>query len=202
MTMGRHKAMEFIMEHRFHNGREGMEIGVVNRVYPDFETLEKETMAFAYRVAYEDQGQVARAKMQLLQQMEIQGYTAARETLRVPYRQTWRDWAKDGRIRYEGMGIARTPVALRSLEAKYLSEGKPVPEVVTRALRRAKERDDRAKWQKALHQDFRDDKRTARTDAQAKAYDDFRAAFDTKIDEELKRRGLPKAEELEINVRV
>jgi len=76
-----------------------------------------------------------------------------------------------------------------------------VPDNVQAAMARAKERDDRAKWQRALHQDFRDEKRVARTEAQAKAYDAFRKAFDGKIDKELERRGL-KLDDLKINVRM
>ncbi len=75
-----------------------------------------------------------------------------------------------------------------------------MPQNVKAALARAKERDDRAKWQQALHQDFRDEKRVARTNAQAKAYDDYRKAFDGKIDKELKRRGL-KLKDIKIGVR-
>jgi len=188
--LGRRKAMELIMEHRFLTAREAYDYNLVNRVYPDYETLERETLAFAYRVAYESPSAMKRAKMKLLQQMDIVGYTTTVEVLRTPFFQTWRDWAIDGRIRYEGAGIARTPVALRSLAAKLESEGKEVPENVQAALARAKERDDRGKWQRALHQEWRADNRVARTDAQAKAYDDFKKAFDEKIDKELERRGL------------
>ncbi|MFC2006364.1 enoyl-CoA hydratase/isomerase family protein [Chloroflexota bacterium] len=198
--IGRRKAMELIMEHRFLTAREAQEIGLVNRVFPDYETLEREGLAFAYRAAYESPAKVRRDKMHLLQQMDIVGYTTAHETLRTPFFQRWREWASDGRIRYEGMGIARTPVALRCLTAKLESEGKEVPENVKAAIARAKERDDRAKWQKALHQDWRDPKRTGRTDAQVNIYDDFRKAFDEKVDKELERRGL-KLEQLNIPMR-
>lgn len=199
--VGQRKTMEMMMEHRFLTAREALEYHLVSRVYPDFQTLEKEGLAFAYRVAYESPTYVKRAKMALLQMMDISGYTTGIETLRVPFVQTWRDWAMDGRIRYEGMGIARTPVALRYLATKLESEGKEVPENVRAAMARAKERDDRSKWQAALHQDFRDEKRVARTEAAAKAYDTWRKNFDAKIDKEIQRRGL-KLEDLNINVRM
>lgn len=188
------------MEHRFLTAREAHEYHLINRVYPDYETLERETLAFAYRVAYESPSAIKRAKMSLLQQMDIMGYTTAVEVLRTPFLQTWRDWAMDGRIRYEGAGIARTPVALRNLAAKLESEGKEVPENVQGAIARAKERDDREKWQKALHQEWRSDNRVERTNAQAKAYDDYKKTFDEKIDKELQRRGLS-IEQLKIPVR-
>jgi hypothetical protein len=188
--LGRRKAMELIMEHRFMSAREAYDYHLVNRVYPDHETLERQTLSFAYRVAYESPSAIKRAKMKLLQQMDIAGYTTSIEVLRTPFFQTWRDWAIDGRIRYEGAGIARTPVALRNLAEKMESEGKEIPENVRAALDRAKQRDDRGKWQRALHQEWRSDNRVARTDMQAKAYDDFRRAFDDKIDKEIERRGL------------
>ena len=198
--LGHRKAMELIMEHRFLTAREAHEYHLINRVYPDYEILERETLAFAYRVAYESPSAIKRAKMSLLQQMDIMGYTTAVEVLRTPFSQTWRDWAMDGRIRYEGAGIARTPVALRNLAAKLESEGKEVPENVQGAIARAKERDDREKWQKALHQEWRSDNRVERTNAQAKAYDDYKKTFDEKIDKELQRRGLS-LEQLKIPVR-
>jgi len=188
--IGRRKMMELIMEHRFMTAREAYEYHLINRVYPDYETLEKETMAFAYRVAYEAPTAVLRAKQQLLTLLDYQGYTTGLEAIRTPFRQTWRDWAIDGRIRYEGPGIARTPVALRNLKAKLESEGKEVPEHVAKAIARAAERNDRGKWQRSLHQEWRDPGRVARAEAQAKAYNDFRKAYNEKLAKELERRGL------------
>ena len=188
--LGRRKAMELIMEHRFLTAREAYEYHLVNRVFPDYETLEKETMAFAYRVAYEAPSTIRREKRQLLTMLDYQGYTAGYEATRTPFVQTWRDWAADGRIRYEGAGIARTPVALGNLKAKLESQGQEVPEDVTKAIDRAAEREDRAKWQRALHEEWRDEKRVARTEAQAKAYDEFRKAYNERLAEELKRRGI------------
>ena len=93
-----------------------------------------------------------------------------------------------------------TNFSLRNLAAKLESEGEEVPEKVQAAITRAKERDDRGKWQKALHQEWRSDDRVARTNAQAKAYDDFKKAFDEKIDRELERRGIS-LEQLKIPTR-
>ncbi|MDY6856332.1 MAG: hypothetical protein SWO11_16860 [Thermodesulfobacteriota bacterium] len=96
------------MEHRFLTAREAYDYRLINRVYPDYETLERETLAFAYRVAYESPSAMKRAKMSLLNKWTLWGYTTAVEVLRTLFFQTWRDWAMDGRIRYEGAGIART----------------------------------------------------------------------------------------------
>lgn len=122
------------------------------------------------------------------------------ETLRTPFYQKWREFAEAGRIRYEGMGMARTPVALGCLVAKLESEGKEAPEYVHKAIVRAKKRDDKRKWEKAVHQDWRDDKRRARARVQAEAYNNWKKGFDEKIDKELERRGL-KLEQLRIPIR-
>lgn len=75
-----------------------------------------------------------------------------------------------------------------------------MPKNFQRAIARAEERDNRGKWQKALHQDWRSEKRVERTNAQAKANDDFKKSFDEKIDKELQRRGLS-LEDLKIPTR-
>lgn len=93
-------------------------------------------------------------------------------------------------MRYEGKGIARTPVALANLKAKLESEGKEVPENVRAALVRAVERDDRATWQRSLHQEWRASDRVARAEASVKAYNEMRAESEREKKEELERRGL------------
>jgi enoyl-CoA hydratase/carnithine racemase len=168
--LGLRKSLELTLEHRFLTAREAYEYHMVNRVFADRETLEKETLAFAERITLEAVTRVRRAKQDLLALMDYQGFTAGQEAVRTPFAQTWRDWAADSRIRYEGKGIARTPVALQNLKAKLESEGKEVPENVEAAIRRAAERDDRAKWQEALHQKWRDPKRVARAEAQYDAF--------------------------------
>ena len=93
-------------------------------------------------------------------------------------------------MRYEGAGMARTPVALANLKAKLESEGAEVPEHVLTALARAAARDDKATWQRALHQEWRDQTRIGRTDASAKAYEEMRAEEERIIKAERERRGL------------
>ena len=64
--------------------------------------------------------------------------------------------------------MARTPRALANLKIKLESEGKEVPKLVLEALARANARDDKAVWQKALHQEWRDKESIAKADADAR----------------------------------
>ncbi|MDP6228915.1 MAG: hypothetical protein QF714_14610, partial [Dehalococcoidia bacterium] len=152
------------------------ESGLINRVFPDYETLERETLAYAERVASEVPTHLQRVKQAYLQTLDCQGYTAAYEANRTPYAQYWRDLAVDGHaMRYQGRGMARTPVALFALATKLVSEGAEVPTILLEALARAAARDDKAAWQRALHQEWREPERLARADADAKAWEEQRA---------------------------
>lgn len=190
--MGPRKVLEILYEHRFLTAREAHELRIVNRVYPDFETLEKETMAFAYRVAQESPIALRRNKEEFLNTMDILGFTTAVELGRTPYKLVWRHDAEEGhRMRYEGRGRARTPVALVNLKLKLESEGAEVPENVLAALDRAASRDDRARWEMATHQEWRDTRRTARADTSAARYDEMKAESEARMKAEIERRGLP-----------
>ncbi|OGN89129.1 MAG: hypothetical protein A2158_08130, partial [Chloroflexi bacterium RBG_13_46_14] len=48
---GARKMLEVMYEHRFLTARECYDFHMVNRIFPDYETLEKETLAYAERVA-------------------------------------------------------------------------------------------------------------------------------------------------------
>mgnify|MGYP001558770666 CR=1 FL=1 len=190
-TMGPRKVLEFAFEHRFMTAREALEVGMINRVFPTREILEKETMAFAYRVAHESPIALRRQKEAFLNMEDMLGYTTVAELSRTPYRMVWRHDAEEGhRMRYEGRGRARTPVALANLKAKLESEGAKVPQNVREALARAAVRDDKGKWQQVLHSSWRNPKRMARTDASAKAYAEWQAEWERKVKAEKKRRGL------------
>ena len=191
-TVGYRKAMELMYEHRFLTAREALESRVINRVFADFPTLEKETMAFAYRVAESSPLAMRRAKEGFLNTLDIMGWSTIHEIQRTPYRVVWRHDAEEGhRMRYEGKGRARTPVALANLKAKLESEGKKVPEHVAKALARAAARDDKATWQRVLHDDWiEDEKRRARADASLKAFEEMRAEDERVKREECERRGL------------
>ena len=67
--------------------------------------------------------------------------------------------------------MARTPRALANLEAKLISEGKEVPKLVSEALERARNRDDRAVWHRATHQAWRDKERVKRAEELEKQLD-------------------------------
>ena len=71
--------------------------------------------------------------------------------------------------RYEGRGMARSPRAFANLKATLESQGKEVPKAVLEAIARAKARDDRAVWQEALKQGWRDKASWERAEAEAKA---------------------------------
>ena len=171
--LGPRKTLELAYENRFMTAREALENGLINRVFPDFETLERETLAYAERVAGEVPTHLRRVKQAYLQTLDSQGYTAAYEANRTPYAQYWRDLAVDGHaMRYQGRGMARTPVALFALATKLVSEGEEVPTLLLEALARAAARDDKAAWQRALHQEWREPARLARADADAKAWEE------------------------------
>ncbi|MDP7085185.1 MAG: enoyl-CoA hydratase-related protein [Dehalococcoidia bacterium] len=174
--LGSRKALELAYENRFMTAREALENGSINRVFPDHETLERETLAFAERLASEVPTHLQRIKQAYLQTLDCQGYTAAYEANRTPSAQIWRNLAADGNaMRYEGKGMARTPAALFALATKLESEGAEVPTNVIEALARAAARDDKAAWQKALHQEWRAPERLARADADAKAWGEKKA---------------------------
>jgi len=193
---GRHhpnqrKQLEYAYEHRVMPAREGYDLGHVNRIFPDYETLEKETMSFAYRVAYESPIATRQAKEGYLARSEITGERVAFEVGRRPFKMTWRNDAIQGhRMRYEGKGRARSPVALRNLRAKLVSMGEEVPISVRAAIARADARDDKATWQRALHQPWRSADRLARTDTSAAAYEDMRSTWTEMAASEVARRGL------------
>ncbi len=168
-TMGPHKLLEFAYEHRFLTAREALEYHMVSRIYPTREILEKETLAFANRVANQAPNALRRTKEAFLRVMDMRGLTESYEATRTASWQLWRQWAEDGHPeREEGKGIARTPIALANLKTKLESEGAKVPEHVLAALARAAARDDKATWQRALHQEWREKERQARADAGAK----------------------------------
>jgi enoyl-CoA hydratase len=180
------KALEISYVNRFITASEALELDIINRVYPDYETLEKEVLAYAGRVADEVPSALRRTKDAALQRRESQASGTPRRTPD----DVWRQDATDGHPeRYEGKGRARTPVALYNLACDLLSQGKEVPANVLVALARSVERDDRAAWNKALTQDWRESQRVSRTEASSKAWDE-KLAKEGKKDIRLKIREL------------
>ena len=159
---GYRKVLELAYEHRFMTARECMEYRIVNRVYPSYETLEKETLAFAERVAQNPAHGHRTTKASVYHLLDLQGFSTAYNdgimtglaygTIgtggATPIRDI--DEADRHRERHEGRGRARTPIALANLKTKLESEGKEVPQNVLSALTRAAVRDDRGAVERAL----------------------------------------------------
>jgi enoyl-CoA hydratase len=172
---GPRKMMEIIYEHRFLTARECKEMHFVNRIYPDYATLEKETLAFANRVADNAEltfTSLTNIKKAILHTRDIQGFTQACEdtwTIAPPGSRPKEEEKviKHGE-RAEGKGMARTPRALMNLKIKLESQGEAVPKALQDAIDRANARDDKASWQKALHQDWRDKDSVVKAEAEAK----------------------------------
>jgi enoyl-CoA hydratase len=72
--VGPRKTKELLFENRFITAQEARECGFVSRVYPR-EKLEEETLAFAGRVAENDQFSIRSAKFSVNHMMDSMGYT-------------------------------------------------------------------------------------------------------------------------------
>ena len=73
------KAKELIFESRFIDAEEARELGFVNRIYPP-EKLERETLAYARRVAENSRALVRMAKLAINKVQDVQGFSAAMES--------------------------------------------------------------------------------------------------------------------------
>ncbi|MFC1933257.1 enoyl-CoA hydratase-related protein [Chloroflexota bacterium] len=75
---GARKYKELLFEHRALPAREAQEIGFVSRIYPDRDILEKETLAFANRVADSTTAQYCqRAKEMINNTMDMMGFSTS-----------------------------------------------------------------------------------------------------------------------------
>lgn len=189
--LGPRKMLEILFEHRFMTARECFEYHMINRIFPTREILEKETLAFAYRVAENPASGLAGIKQVVHKALDLQGYTGwffdkRPYDLSMQQRNVSRE--EKHRERYDGRGMGRTPRALANLKAKLESEGKEVPEQVLAALARAATRDDKAQWQKALRQEWREKHRVERAEADAKVYEEAKAEEERKTKAEIEGR--------------
>lgn len=182
---GPRKSLEIAYEHRFLTARECYDLGFVTRLYPDKETLERETMAFAERVAENPFARNQNSKDTYLHIMDRMGWTEAYNDQlmlglahgggpALPVRTVAKE--DQHRERYEGRGMARTPRALANLKAQLESQGQPVPQHVLDALDRATQRDDRGAWQRALTQSWREPEHIKRAEEHMKLYEEKVAA--------------------------
>jgi enoyl-CoA hydratase len=76
--VGFRKAKELLFESRFLEAEEARQLGFVNRVYPA-EALERETLAFAGRVAEQGYGTLRMAKLAVNKMQDQVGFSAAME---------------------------------------------------------------------------------------------------------------------------
>lgn len=115
--LGPRKTKEVLFEHRFMTAWEVYEYGFINRVYPEDE-LEKETLAFAGRVAENyllDPMRVRMVKFSTNHMMDAMGFSAEIETAFNNYGVMMGLEAKDLPRPKDG-GLARTNVAKENLE--------------------------------------------------------------------------------------
>ena len=122
--VGPRKAKELIFEHRLLPAREAYEVGFVSRIYPR-DRLEKETLAFANRVAnYNQQTEILEAKMMINHMMDTVGFTTELQSafidyiLRTQISQAERDRRRGGK----GKSVAQVPLALENLRLKQEAE--------------------------------------------------------------------------------
>ena len=164
------RAVEMAYEHRFFTGREAYDLGMVNRVFPTFEELEKETLAYAERVASQPASLLWNIKQKLLESRGLGGTYNARAGLNAYISGHGVPEGERNPQRYEGRGMARTPRALAALKAKLESEAQPVPDNVRDALLRAGARDPEAAWARDLQASWRDPESRARAERERQAW--------------------------------
>lgn len=123
---GPRKTKEILFEHRAVTAREAFETGFVTRIYPDRETLEKETLAYAARVADNEQlTQIRLVKNHVNRTMDLMGFATSVDMANAAYRlmnatltpAEHEDFKKS-------KGVARVPRAIANLEAKREAEKK------------------------------------------------------------------------------
>jgi enoyl-CoA hydratase len=78
------KAKELVFESRFIDAEEARELGFVNRIYPAAD-LERETLAYARRVAENGRTALRVSKLAINKAQDIQGYSAAMEAAFADY---------------------------------------------------------------------------------------------------------------------
>jgi enoyl-CoA hydratase len=82
--VGFRKAKELLFESRFIDAEEALGLGFVNRIYPA-DTLEKETLAWARRVAEQGYGTLRMAKLATNKMHDLVGFSAAMESAFADY---------------------------------------------------------------------------------------------------------------------
>jgi enoyl-CoA hydratase len=116
--IGYRRAKEILFEHRFLMAWEALDYGMVNRVYSNREELEKETLAYAERVAdnwLRDPMRLRTAKFSVNHMMDQMGYTAE---LDVAYQSYFigMEMRDPATLRDDKGGIANVTLAAKNLE--------------------------------------------------------------------------------------
>jgi enoyl-CoA hydratase len=116
--IGYRRAKEIMFEHRFLTAWEALDYGWVSRVYPDRDTLEKETLAFAGRVAgnyLRDPLRIRFAKESVNNMMDASGYSSQVEAA-YPYNYI-AVTSRDPDAKDDKGGIANVTEAMQNLAA-------------------------------------------------------------------------------------
>jgi enoyl-CoA hydratase len=120
--IGPRKAKEVLFEHRFITAAEAREFHFVSQVFPR-EKLEEETLAYAGRVADNEESRVRIVKTAINHMMDATGFTSELEAAFHSYfiYNYW-NWSEFKGIEYRDRKKARSDTALKNLES---SRGKP-----------------------------------------------------------------------------
>jgi enoyl-CoA hydratase len=125
------KLKEVLFEHRFIPAREAWECGFVSRIYPDRETLEKETMAYAGRVA--DNAiptYISAVKQAMNMTMDFAGFSSAMDNankMSVDLRLKGGEPEAEARQWKTDKGVSRSLMAMTNLKIKQEADARYLP---------------------------------------------------------------------------
>ena len=122
--VGFRKAKELLFESRFIDAEEARALGFVNRVLPA-EALERETLAWAHRVAEQGYGTLRMAKLAVNKMHDLVGFSAAMEAAFADYLVTARMGGHPRKLP-EGRRLGGVDLALRGARGERSPQG---PEV-------------------------------------------------------------------------
>ena len=114
--VGPRKAKEILFEHRFITAKEAIRQNFINRIYSR-DMLEKETMAYAERVAENNPFIVRSAKFSINHMMDAMGFTAELEAaFQTYFINRYLEWSEFKGMDYGGRNLANAQTALKNLE--------------------------------------------------------------------------------------
>ena len=119
--IGPRKAKEVLFEHRFITAQEACAQQFVNRVYPR-EKLEKETLAYAGRVAENNPFVLRSTKFSINHMMDTMGFSSELEAaFQTYFINRYLEWSEYKKPVYKERSLAGSDIALKNLE---LSRGR------------------------------------------------------------------------------